>query len=432
MLLNFRMANHRSLRDEQQLSLTPSYRADGPVDVDRETVPVIGIFGPNASGKSNVIDALVYMRNLVRGSLKESEPGTGIRRYPFALDPASREEPSTYVVDLFLEGVRHTYGFSVDDVQVTEEWMYSYPQKRKRVIFHRQFEDYSYGDHSPESMRRVQEITESNVLFMSVAARSKQDLVRAVYDWFTSVLDRKAAMMRHLRSSAFSADFLDRSGHLDRLTSLLRAADTGIESAEIIEETAEEFAERSARPGGAERYPSQRRKDIFFQHRGEGGTFALGLRDQSLGTQALYEIGIPVFRSLDRGSLLIVDELDSSLHPYLSAQLVKLFREPETNPLGAQLIFTSHDATLLGRVQGEEVLHRDHVWFTEKDECGATELFPLSDFKPRKDENRERRYLTGRYGAVPIVNDELFAAALSRRGEVGDVPPDGQTGEDQH
>ncbi|MGW0586185.1 AAA family ATPase [Streptosporangium sp. NPDC002607] len=142
-------------------------------------------------------------------------------------------------------------------------------------------------------------------------------------------------------------------------------------------------------------------------------------------------IGIPVFRSLDRGSLLIVDELDSSLHPYLSAQLVKLFREPETNPLGAQLIFTSHDATLLGRIQGEEVLHRDHVWFTEKDECGATELFPLSDFKPRKDENRERRYLTGRYGAVPIVNDELFAAALSRRGEVGDVPPDGQTGEDQ-
>lgn len=432
MLLNFRTANHRSLRDEQQLSLTPSYRADGPVDVDREAVPVIGTFGPNASGKSNVIDALVYMRNLVRGSLKESEPGTGIRRYPFALDPAGHEEPSTYVVDLFLEGGRHTYGFSVDDVQVTEEWMYSYPQKRKRVIFHRKFEDYSYGDHSPESMRRVQEITESNVLFMSVAARSRQDLVRAVYDWFTSVLDRKPTMMRNFRSSAYSADFLDRSGHLDRLTSLLRAADTGIESAEIVEETDEEFAERSARLGGAERYPSQRRKDIFFQHRGEGGTFALGLRDQSLGTQALYEIGMPVFRSLDRGSLLIVDELDSSLHPYLSAQLVKLFREPETNPLGAQLIFTSHDATLLGRIQGEEVLHRDHIWFTEKDECGATELFPLSDFKPRKDENRERRYLTGRYGAVPIVNDELFAAALSRRGEVGDVPPGGQVGEDQH
>lgn len=432
MLLSFRTTNHRSLRDEQQLLLTPSYSADGPAGADWEAVSVAGLFGPNASGKSNVIDALVYMRNLVRGSLKESEPGTGIRRYPFALDPVMREEPSMYVVDLLLEGIRYTYGFSVDDAQVTEEWMYSYPQKRRRTIFHRRLDEYSYGEHSPESMRQVQEITESNVLFLSVAARSRQVLVRAVYDWFAGVLDRKPAMARHFRSAAFTAEYLDRSGYLDRLTSLLRAADTGIESAEIVEETDAEFAERSARAGGVEGYPLQRRKDIFFKHRGEKGTFTLGLTDQSLGTRALYEIGLPVFRSLDRGTPLIVDELDSSLHPYLSAQLIKLFREPATNPRGAQLIFSSHDATLLGRIQGEEVLHRDHIWFTEKDECGVTELFSLSDFKPRRDENRERRYLAGRYGAVPIVNDEIFAAALSGRGEVGDVPPGAQAGEGQH
>ncbi|MFF5212335.1 ATP/GTP-binding protein [Streptosporangium sp. NPDC000396] len=412
--------------------LTPSYSADGSAGADWEAVPVVGLFGPNASGKSNFIDALVYMRNLVRGSLKESEPGTGIHRHPFALDPAMRKKPSTYVVDLLLEGVRHTYGFSVDDMQVTEEWMYSYPQKRKRTIFHRCLDEYSYGEHSPESMRQVQEITESNVLFLSVAARSRQVLVRAVYDWFAGVLGRKPMTTRFFRGSASTTESLDRSGYLDRLTSLLQAADTGIESAEIIEETDAEFAERSARLGGVDGYLPQRRKDIFFKHKGEKGTFALGLRDQSLGTQALYEIGLPVFRSLDRGTPLIVDELDSSLHPYLSAQLIKLFREPSTNPLGAQLIFTSHDATLLGRIQGEEVLHRDHIWFTEKDECGVTELFSLSEFKPRRDENRERRYMAGRYGAVPIVNDEIFATALSMRGEVGDVPPGIQVCEDQH
>jgi uncharacterized protein len=212
---------------------------------------------------------------------------------------------------------------------------------------------------------------------------------------------------------------------LDRLTSLLRAADTGIEGAELVEETKEEFAVRVARTKALTGGPtSGRRRELFFRHRNGQDGVALSIRDQSLGTQALCDLGIPAFRALDEGLLFVVDELDSSLHPYLTAQLIRLFQSEETNPLGAQLIFTSHDATLLGRIQGEEVLHRDNIWFTEKDDCGATELFPLSDFKPRTEENRERRYLAGRYGAVPIVNDELFAAALAARGDADDVPSD--------
>ncbi|MFI6800322.1 AAA family ATPase [Streptosporangium canum] len=104
-----------------------------------------------------------------------------------------------------------------------------------------------------------------------------------------------------------------------------------------------------------------------------------------------------------------MDELDSSLHPFVSAQLLKLFRDPATDPGGARLVFSSRDATLLGRIQGEEVLHRDHIWFTEKNECGVTELFPLSEFKLRQDEHRDRRCLAGRYGAVPIINETIDA-----------------------
>ncbi|MFG1754057.1 AAA family ATPase [Streptosporangium sandarakinum] len=427
MLLSFRVANHRSLRDEQQLLLVPSGGADDPDSADWEAVRVAGIFGPNASGKSNVINALVYMRNMVRGSFRESEPDTGIRRDSFALDPATRKEPSTYVVDLLLRGVRHTYGFSVDDERVTEEWMFSYPQGQEKVIFHRQGDEY-FEDDSPDSMRQVQEITESNVLFLSVAARSRQAAVRAVYQWFANLLDRNPTVLRYPRFSPI-VEYAERPGYLDRLNALLRAADTGIESAEIIEESEAEFAARSADPRAVDWYPEQR-KNILFNHRGENGTFALGLGDQSLGTRTLYELGPAVFRTLDRGTPLLVDELDASLHPYLSAQLVKLFRDPVTNPRGAQLVFSSHDTTLLGRIQGEEVLRQDHVWFTEKDECGATDLFPLSAFNAPQ-ENRERRYLMGRYGAVPIVNDELFAAALAARGEAGDVPPDGQIHEGQ-
>ncbi len=420
MLLSFRVSNHRSLRHEQQLLLTPGYSADDPDGTSRGAVTVAGIFGPNASGKSNVIDALAYMQNMVRGSLRESEPGEGIERHPFALDAGASGEPSSYVVDLLVEGIRYTYGFSVDDVQVVDEWMHSYPHKRKRRIFSRHFDDYDYGEQSPDSMRSVEEITESNVLYLSVAARSRQPIVRPVYDWFVSLLTRTQVTLRY--QIVVGTRVLESQGYLGRLTDLLRSADTGIEGAELVEETDEEWAARLARRKGLPETP--RRKEIFFRHRGADGSFSLSLRDQSLGTRALFELGVPAFMSLDRGTVLVVDELDSSLHPFLTAQLIGLFRDAETNPHGAQLIFSSHDAALLGRIQGEEVLHRDHVWFTEKDECGVTELFPLSDFKPRKDENRERRYLAGRYGAVPIINDELFSAAVAGREELDDVSPD--------
>lgn len=245
-----------------------------------------------------------------------------------------------------------------------------------------------------------------------------------MYDWFADLLIRTQARFRYPPNLPMRGSVLERPDYLDRATSLLRAADTGIESAELIEESDEEWAERSARQKSLPaNTTSPRRKEIFFRHRGADGSFSLSLRDQSLGTIALFELGIPAFRSLDNGTVLVVDELDASLHPFLTAQLISLYRDPVTNPRGAQLIFSSHDAALLGRIQGEEVLHRDHIWFTEKDECGETELFPLTDYKPRKDENRERRYLAGRYGAVPVVDDDLFNTALAGRGELDDSAP---------
>jgi AAA15 family ATPase/GTPase len=421
MLLSFRVANHRSLRDEQQLLLTPTYDTETASAHGRPAVTVIGIFGPNASGKSNVLDALIYMRHLVRGSLRDSEPGSGIARSPFALDLSASEDPSLYVVDLLIDGVRYTYGFAINDERVVEEWLYSYPLRKKREVFHRRNDEYNYGEHSPQSMKQVANITDSNVLFLSVAARSRQELVRPVYDWFMRVLVRNP---RYIRMSPRMLDSVDRLGLLNRITELLQAADTGIESAEIVEESDAEFSERTARQKAPQGFASERRKEVLFKHRGESGTFPLTLREQSLGTQTLYEIGVDVFRAIDRGAVLIADELDSSLHPFLTAQLIRIFNDPAINTEGAQLVFSSHDTTLLGKIQGEDVLERDSIWFTEKDDHGATELFPLTSFKPRRDENRERRYLAGRYGAVPMISDSLFAAAVAARKEAENVSPE--------
>jgi hypothetical protein len=415
MLLSFRAANHRSVRDEQQLLLTAQYPTDLAEATDWGAVPVAGIFGPNAAGKSNIIDALSYMQGMVRGSLKESEPGEGIERFPFALDPEMTTQPSAFVVDLLIAGIRYTYGFAVDDSQVIEEWLHSYPNRRKRQIFQREYDEYSYGENTPAAMQQVAAITDSNVLLLSVAARSKQELVQPVYSWFSRLHIRRSGHIVPI-STRYGPmhPLLLNDGFRDRLAALLQAADTGIEGLEIAKQNDEEIVARVPKPDPL--------SELVFKHRGAKGDAILKLSDQSLGTRVLYDLAVPAMQTLDFGSVIAVDELDSSLHPYLSAKIIKLFGEPAANPEGAQLIFTSHDVSLLGRVQGEEVLHRDHIWFVEKNESGATELFPLSDFKPRKEENRERRYLTGRYGAVPIVHDELFAAALAARGDTRDEP----------
>ena len=415
MLLSFRASNHRSLRSEQQLLLTPVYASDRPDEAPWEALTVAGIFGANASGKSNVLDAFQYMAYMVRWSFRENEPGGGIERHPFALDAAMLAEPSTFVVDVEIDKVRHTYGFAIDDVQVVEEWMFSYPLKKRRTIFHRHGDVFEYGEHSPKGLRQAELLTEPNVLFLSVAARSKQQVLRPLYEWFQTIAwrtpDGKYAMPS---GGPVTQD-------VSRLAGLLRAADTGIADAIMLDESDDEYVALVNSGGGGEGKLPPRRKRLHFQHRGTDGNAILSFAEQSTGTRYLYRLGRLAFRSLDSGSPLVVDELDSSLHPFLAARLIRLFRDPEVNTHGAQLIFTSHDASLLGRVQGEEILLRDHIWFTEKDECGATELFPVSEFKPRSEENRERRYLAGRYGAVPLIDDELFAAALGAREDSGHV-----------
>jgi len=422
MLLSFRVTNHRSLRDEQQLLLTPQY-ADGNEGSESAVVPVAGIFGSNAAGKSNIVDALSYMQSMVFGSHRESEPDHGVERTPFALDGKSDNRPSVYVVDVLCDGVRYTYGFSVDDSRVREEWLYAYPRGRKRVVYERMDDRYHYGEHSPKPLEQVAELVDSNVLFLSVAARSRQEVVRPIYRWLTFALRIRRTPSGRFpsRSASINDEFID------PLTDILRAADTGIERIELKKRSPEEIALLESRYPDA---PPEAKKALraqwergapVFYHR--GGESALALSDQSTGTQMLLQLAVPALGVLRRGGVYVVDELDSSLHTYLAAKLIELFREERTNPGGAQLLFTSHDAALLGRIRGAEVLSRDQIWFVEKSDNGSTSVYPLSDFRPRKGENRERRYLAGRYGAVPVIDDDLFVDALSSRsGEGGDGP----------
>ncbi|MFJ6212506.1 ATP/GTP-binding protein [Streptomyces sp. NPDC092296] len=420
-MLNFRVANHRSIREEQELQLHPVFDADRPADTAWEAVPVAGIFGANAAGKSNLIDALAYMARMVVNSHRDAEPDGGIQRQPFRLDDTAGGEPSWYVVDLLLEGVRHTYGFSIDDERVVDEWLHSYPRGKKRKVFQRTAEDVDPGDSQPRrELKLLESITEPNVLFMSMAARSKQADFRPVYDWFA-----RGLQFRRLRGTGSVSEALRMMEAPERypdLMRLLRAADLGIEECGTERVLLDED-ELRRRYGGRplpRRFtePEEGPREVvrpWMGHRGRAGVVQLDLHEQSAGTRALLEQAPRFLSVLRSGGTFVVDEIDSSLHPLLTARLIGLFQDPSTNPHGAQLIFTTHDASLLGRTGGEDILKRDQVWFVEKNQYGETELFALSEFKPRQEENRERRYLGGSYGGVPFIDDG-FAQALATRG----------------
>lgn len=434
MLLSFGFGNHRSFADDQQLNLTRVYRSDSPARSEDTSLPVAAIFGGNASGKSNALGALAYLRRLVRSSDRVSEPGGGIETDPFRLNPANPVSPSSFVVDLNLHGVRYTYGLRVDRSRVVEEWLYSYPLRHRRKIFERRGNDYSYGEEARgTSIAQVEGVTAENVLFLSTTARFNQELVQPVYRWFLNRLivapSGEASALRY-RSNPPLEGLSRNEDRLRTMAELLRAADTGIEDVlvktedpgppdeAVVEQYRRTFA---ADPELAEvriRRLSAPRSRLVFAHRGSSGPVDFDIDDESSGTIRLLHIADLALAAISRGTTLLVDEIDASLHPLLTAKLIGLFQNPETNPRRGQLIFTSHDATLLGTLDGIEVLRRDEIWFTSKDHAtGASTLYPLSDYKPRKGESRERRYLAGSYDAIPDGSWELFEAALRARQE---------------
>ena len=152
------------------------------------------------------------------------------------------------------------------------------------------------------------------------------------------------------------------------------------------------------------------RDRIQLKHKTAFGDAWLPLKEESKGTQMLFRIALPILQAIDEGGFVAIDELEASLHPSLAQSIVRLFNDPESNPKNAQMLFTTHDTNLLGTTLGEPTLRRDQVWLTEKDAEGATVLYPLTDYKPRKAENLERGYLQGRYGAIPFLGNFTMAS----------------------
>ena len=436
MLLAFRAENVRSFRDALELSLLATALAEKDVphavpwrEGGRpiQVLPAAGVFGANASGKSNLLRAMSDMRRHVLYSFSHGDAERGMPRRAFRLNSARADSPSRFEVDLVLHGIRHEYGFVIDDTRVLEEWAYRYPRGKATLLFRREGADVTLGERNRAKGRAVIEILRPNSLLLSAAAAANHPDLVPLRRWFADNLLLAEASSR-ARRWVYTTGLLQQEQRHHQVLGLLQAADLGITDARVREldpEVLERIKRATRIIQGREEEPEDNDSEadileprVALSHRGPDGTVEFDADEESLGTMVWFGLAGPVIDALANGSVLLVDEIEASLHPALVTQLVLLFQDSGTNPKGAQLIFNSHEASMLGDSGGERVLGRDQVWFTEKSHDGASRLYPLSDLSPRSDEAIGRRYLAGRYGATPIFAAEEFAeVAQSAAGE---------------
>jgi len=415
MLIEFRVQNFRSLRDEQVLSLVASKdktlkdtntRATGLSAVP-DLLSSAVLYGANASGKSNVIKALQYMRGVVAESATAIPPGQAFGVQPFRLDEGSAKEPTRFEITFLLEGVRYQYGFSMTPRRIIQEHLLVYKAFKPQRWFTREFDEatgkdvYEFGPHLKGPKNVWEGATRPNALFLSMAVQLNSEPLKPVFDWFI----RELIIINEVTPLApqFSVQMLRLAAPRKALCDFLTAADISITDIEVVTNLKVGPVLRFDRAAGKSEVRSEDLEEtqVRFHHVTETGEAVFDLADESNGTRNLLFLAGPVLDILDKGLTLIIDELDTSLHTLLVRELVRLFHRPEINLHGAQLIFTTHDTSLLDAFG---LFRRDQVWFVEKKKDQSSELYSLLDFSPRKKEALEHGYLQGRYGSVPLLD----------------------------
>ncbi len=424
MLVEFSVSNYRSIKERQTLSLVAS---TGSEHRDRNSWEVHGttlrglrsavIYGANASGKTNFLRALLDLQQMVVHSA-QGQAGVALPARPFLLDEVTAAAPSEFEVIFFAkDGVRYQYSCAVTAERVHREVLTAYPKGRPQVWFERELEAdgqsykwlFSRNFRAERAERKVwQEFTRPNALFFSTAVQLNNEQLKPAFDWIAQGLI--VVVHRTVLNPILSLELMQSDPGRQSVDEFMRAADVGIERLELREadprasasakvlgevhiELRIENAEGTALPGRAKQFEL-----LTWHRRSDGQEVAFSMDDESEGTRKLFELTGGWIRALGTGATVLVDELDRSLHPHITRFLIQLFQST-SNRSNAQLVFTTHDTTLLD----SDLVRRDQVWFVEKEHQRSTRLYPLLDFSPRKEEALEQGYLRGRYGAIPFV-----------------------------
>jgi AAA15 family ATPase/GTPase len=416
MLLEFRASNYRSFRNVQSLSLIPikkdySLAEANVYETGSSIMPSVlkgcAIYGPNAGGKSNLIRAMAIMQALVKDSATIVKAGQPLNVQPFALNAELKKEPCFFEITVLLDGIRYQYGFSTVPERILEEWLLVYKSAKPQEWFSRKWnqksgqDEYTFSSYFLGGKEIWKQATRSNALFLSTAVQLNNEQLRPLWDWIVSswvIIPAQASLRIELTVDSIGKDVKKAS-----ILELLNSADLGIAdiTVERIKAKQATFSLDAAtgKTDASDSIETELRLPRL-KHKGEGGEAAFfNFDDESQGTQRLFAFAGIIIHILEQGFTLVVDELENSMHPLLVRHILGLFFSSRTNPRGAQIVFSTHNTSLLDR----ELFRRDQIWFTEKGSDLGSTLVPLSEFSARKTEAFEKGYLEGRYGALPIL-----------------------------
>lgn len=429
MLIQFSVTNFRSIKATQTFSMVAAIGGEllhntFSTGNKLRLLTSVAIFGGNASGKSNLLSAMNFVENFVVSSSKDRQKGEAIDVTPFKLSSTTENAPSEFEFIFIVNDKRYQYGFSVTRKQVMEEYLFVFENAKPQKWFHRVWDKDNacyiwspFSSYLKGSLKEIKEATRDNALFVSTAVQMNHKQLSPLVDWFQKKL---AVVPLYQLHHGYTVNKIRESEAAKKnILHFLRTADLDIQDLEIEskplrEELASEDMPASVRAAILEQLTEDDAQvhKILSLHKHNDTDRLIPFdfnKEESRGTKAMLAATGPILDVLENGRTLAVDELDSSLHPHLVRFIVELFHNPKTNPKHAQLIFVVHDTSLLDN----QLLRRDQIWLVEKNKEHATELHPLSDYSPRKQESLQKGYLHGRYGGLPNVGHfELLGVEL--------------------
>jgi AAA15 family ATPase/GTPase len=443
MLIDFSFSNYRSFRDRQSFSMTRRDSTKKHLDCS----PIAAIYGANASGKSNFLKALRFMATMVRVSYSGGDASSGVRREPFALNATDDESaPSEFFTEFIAnDNQRYQYWFVLNDDKIEEEDLVVYRRINDRLSTHSSLlfsRDKSgsvkFGTQFKGPRVQVEKTIRlrPNALLLSAAAAGGIASIMPVFDFFARDFSYCEALAYAQEGPSILHSIENHPDFADELSTLIQYADFGISSVEstsvsVSPKDQQRLRTRLAKDLGMskekiEEFLSQKQQQLRFNHTGADGVSAsLGEDKESLGTLAALSFFSLALRTLSHCTVTAIDEIDTSLHPSLVRDFIALYTDPVTNPHHSQLIFTTHDVSLItGASTVNRLIEPDQTWLVEKDDSGASEIYPLTQLSPHKGENIGKNYLNGIYGAVPRLGFHVAFAKIVEESQEALSAPD--------
>lgn len=419
MLIGFSVRNYKSFKETVTLSMVASSITEEEKELDTNNIFEINrrnlkllktaaIYGANASGKSNLIAAINFMKWFVLNSSKETQVSDAIDIEAFRLSTETEKEPSFFEIVFLLEDKTFRYGFEVNAREVVSEWLFQADDSEEKMLFERDFDNYILDDF-PEG-QGISDKTRSNALFLSVVTQFNGKISGKIWLWFSKTLQ----VISGLQDTQYRKETLEsfeNAGQRHNIIEFIKKLDLSILDIARVNTPVFSISDNTAKYGGSysSLYPNSEIKTTVHtshpKYDADGKQTSMELFDmekhESEGTNKLFALAGILLDTLRTGKILLIDELDARLHPLITRELICLFNSNETNPHNAQLIFTTHDTNLLS----SKTFRKDQIWFTEKDNKGATDLYSLVEYKVGKNASFERDYMIGKYGAIPFIGN---------------------------